>query len=173
MARTEDFTAFAASSGGALFRTAWLLTGDWHRAEDLVQEALGRLYVRWGRLGHVEDPTAYARTVLLRVFLSQRRKRSSGERPVEAVPDAAGAAADADLRLTLLDALGHLDRTDRAVVVLRYWHDADVASTAAALELSPGAVRMRSSRALQRLRALLGDDLGGAAPPAPTGRGRA
>jgi RNA polymerase sigma-70 factor (sigma-E family) len=159
MGGSEEFAAFAAARSGPLFRTAWLLTGDWHLSEDLVQETLGRMYVRWGGLRRVEDPAAYAQTVLLRAFLTHRRRRSSSERPTAELPEAGAADDDHTLRLTLLAGLAQLDRMDRAVLVLRYWDDADVSTTASVLNISPGAVRMRSSRALERLRDVLGEDL--------------
>jgi RNA polymerase sigma factor (sigma-70 family) len=102
---------------------------------------------------------AYADTVLVRTFLSQRRRRSSTERPSDRLPDAAGPAQDAELRMALLDGLARMTAKDRAVLVLRYWEDRSVEETAQVLQLSPGAVRAQSMRALQRLRALLGDQL--------------
>jgi RNA polymerase sigma-70 factor (sigma-E family) len=155
------FVEFAAARSAALFRTAWLLTGDWHLAEDLVQETLGRLYSRWPKVSRAEQPAAYAHTVLVRVFLSGRRRRSSGERPsalVEAV-DRTVEDPDVSLRVTLTDALGRLDHVDRAVLVLRYGEDLDAAATGALVGLSPAAVRTRCKRALDRLRDVLGDDL--------------
>ena len=71
---TAEFTEFAVARTPTLFRTAYALTGDWHRAEDLVQEALGRLYVKWSRVSRADDPAAYARTTLVRLFISDRRQ---------------------------------------------------------------------------------------------------
>ncbi|MFF4213306.1 SigE family RNA polymerase sigma factor [Streptomyces sp. NPDC001796] len=154
-----DYLEFAAARSGPLFRTACLLTGDWHLAEDLVQETLAKMYRSWRRISRVDSPVAYADTVLVRTFLSQRRRRSSTERPSDRLPDAAGPAQDAELRIALLDGLARMTAKDRAVLVLRYWDDRSVEETAQVLQLSPGAVRARSMRALQRLRALLGDQL--------------
>ena len=153
------YVEFATARGGALFRTAWLLTGDWHLAQDLVQDTLGRLYARWPAVAAADRPEAYARTVLVRLFLSQRRRRSSTERPTALVDEVPAPDGDSDLRVTLLDALARLDRLDRSVVVLRYWQDLDAATTAELVGLSPAAVRTRCSRALARLREVLGDDL--------------
>ncbi|MEZ0094393.1 SigE family RNA polymerase sigma factor [Streptacidiphilus sp. EB129] len=157
-----DFQAFAVGRGGQLFRTAFLLTaGDSHLAEDLVQETLGRMFARWGRV-RLDNPSGYAHTVLVNVFISQRRKRSSGELPTGVLSErAVGAAEDEDpaLRVTLLAALRQLAPQDRAVLVLRYWEDRSVEETAAALRLTSTAVRSRSSRALQRLRGVLGNSL--------------
>lgn len=154
-----DYLEFAAARGGHLFRTACLLTGDWHLAEDLVQETLGKLYRSWRRINRRESPVAYAHTVLVRTFLSHRRTRSSREYPSDRLPDTAGPAEDRELRLTLLDGLARMSPRDRAVLVLRYWEDRSVEETALVLDLSAGAVRAQCLRALQRLRALLGDQL--------------
>lgn len=154
----EGFTDFAAACGGRLFRTAWLLTGDWHLAEDLVQETLGKVYRVWTTRRRPDDPIAYARTALVRTFITHRRRRGSGERPTDAVPELPGREPDVALRVTLLDALARLDAKDRAVLVLRYWEDRSVDETAAELGLSAGAVRSRCFRALDRLRDVLGTD---------------
>jgi RNA polymerase sigma-70 factor (sigma-E family) len=154
------FVEFATARSATLFRTAWLLTGDWHLAQDLVQETLGRLYVHWAKVAAADQPEAYARSVLVRTFLSHRRRRSSSERPSELVDiGQAVHEADSDLRVTLLGALSQLDRLDRTVVVLRYWQDLDAPSTGELVGLSATAVRTRCSRALARLREVLGDDL--------------
>lgn len=160
-----DYLEFAAARSGPLFRTACLLTGDWHLAEDLVQETLAKMYRSWRRINRAQSPVAYADTVLVRTYISQRRRRSSTERPSDRMPDtAAGPAPDAELRLALLDGLARLAARDRAVLVLRYWEDRSVEETAQALRLSPGAVRARSLRALQRLRAVLGTELADLTP---------
>ncbi|WP_416972011.1 SigE family RNA polymerase sigma factor [Streptomyces sp. 4F14] len=160
-ARADGYAEFAAARAGQLYRSACLMTaGDTYLAEDLVQEALGRIYVRWGRVSRADNPAAYAQTVLTRVFLAHRRRRSSGERATDAFPDLpATDQPDAPLRLTLLQALARLSPKDRAVVVLRYWEDRSVEETAHALHTTSSAVRSRSSRALRRLRELLGEGI--------------
>ncbi|MEU9243489.1 SigE family RNA polymerase sigma factor [Streptomyces sp. NPDC048385] len=156
----EDYVEFAAARAGHLYRSACLLTaGDTHLAEDLVQEALGRIYVRWGRVSRAENPAGYAQTVLSRTFLAHRRRFSSRERARDSFPEMADTGADPSLRLTLLDALARLPAKGRAVVVLRYWEDRSVHETADALNMSSAAVRTRCVRALARLRELLGEDL--------------
>ncbi|MFI1923112.1 MULTISPECIES: SigE family RNA polymerase sigma factor [unclassified Streptomyces] len=166
-ARADEYAEFAAARTGHLYRSACLLTaGDTHLAEDLVQETLGRLYVRWGRVSRVDNPAGYAQTVLTRTFLAHQRRRSSRERAVEALPDVAdGSGTDTPLRLTLMQALGRLPAKDRAVVVLRYWEDRSIEETAGAMNASSAAVRTRCSRALGRLRELLGEDIGEYARP--------
>jgi RNA polymerase sigma-70 factor (sigma-E family) len=153
----EGFMEFATSCSSRLFRTAWLLTGDWHLAEDLVQETLGKVYGAWTRRSRPDDPAAYARTTLVRTFITHRRRRGSSERPTDSLPEIAVPATDVALRITLIDALARLEPKDRVVLVLRYWEDRSVEETAAELGLSAGAVRSRSFRALDRLRDVLGD----------------
>ncbi|MDF3141243.1 MULTISPECIES: SigE family RNA polymerase sigma factor [unclassified Streptomyces] len=163
-ARADEYAEFAVARAGHLYRSACLLTaGDTHLAEDLVQEALGRIYVSWGRVSRADNPAGYAQTVLTRTFLAHQRRRSSTERATDAIPDRAaadGGHGDLSLRLTLLQALARLPAKDRAVVVLRYWEDRSVEETADALNATSAAVRTRCTRALGRLRELLGEDLG-------------
>ncbi|MFF5482455.1 SigE family RNA polymerase sigma factor [Streptomyces sp. NPDC012935] len=168
-ARADDYAEFAVARAGHLYRSACLLTaGDTHLAEDLVQETLGRIYVRWGRVSRVDNPAGYAQTVLTRAFLAHQRRRSSTERATDTFPDRPaddGGHGDPSLRLTLLQALARLPAKDRAVVVLRYWEDRSVQETADVLNASSAAVRTRCTRALGRLRELLGEDLGEYAAP--------
>ncbi|MCX4436271.1 MULTISPECIES: SigE family RNA polymerase sigma factor [Streptomyces] len=167
--RGDEYAEFAAARAGHLYRSACLLTGgDTHLAEDLVQETLGRLYVRWYRVSRVGNPAGYAQTVLTRTFLAHQRRRSSRERATDEfpdLPDSRAADTDTPLRLTLVEALGRLSAKDRAVVVLRYWEDRSVEETAEAMNVSSAAVRTRCTRALARLRLLLGDALGEYARP--------
>ena len=159
----EDFQDFVAARSAHLYRTACLLTGgDTHLAEDLVQETLVRMCLKWGKRRQIDNPSGYAQTTMVNVFISGKRKRSSGERPSVHAHDTGHAApadtADVDLRLTLIDALGRLPEVDRAVLVLRFWEDRSVEETASALKLNANTVRSRSFRALGRLRELLGSD---------------
>ena len=151
-ALTRDFEEFALSRSRSLYRQAWALCGDAHRAEDLVQETLAKVYLKWRR---IDTPYAYAQRTLMRAYLSHRRRRSSTEQPWAEVPDqrAASSPADlSDLRIALQEALAGLGPTDRAVVVLRYLEDLSVAETADRLGLSQGAVKNRSLRALRAMR---------------------
>lgn len=159
MASSEElgeFEEFARAGSPRLFRTALLLCGDWHLAEDLVQTALGKAYASWHKVRRADSPDAYVRTVLIRSFMSYARLRRSSERPVSALPESPATEGDAALRVTLLAALAELPVRERAVIVLRYWEDRSVAETAAELGLSQGSVRNQSSRGLHRLRKLIG-----------------
>jgi RNA polymerase sigma-70 factor (sigma-E family) len=157
-----DFEEFVAARSTQLYRTAYLLSGSADRAEDLVQTAFTKAYAAWWRVRRADDPVAYVHGVLIKAFLSERRRRSSTELPVAQVRDSPTAVTDPTERLALLAALARLGTTDRAVVVLRYWEDLSVAQTASALGLSQAAVKNRSLRALRELRA----DLGEAVEPA-------
>jgi RNA polymerase sigma-70 factor (sigma-E family) len=150
-----EFSDFVAARADRLYRQAWLLTGSRMSAEDLVQTALTKAYAAWPRVRRADDPVAYVHGVLMKAFLSDRRRRSSGEVPVaesdivsSGVADPAQTHVD---RLALAEALSALSRTDRAVVVLRYWDDRTVAETATLLGLTEAAVKNRSLRALRAL----------------------
>lgn len=162
-AQHGEFEDFARARTPQLLRAAWLLCGDRHAAEDLVQETLAKVYVRWHRrLGaRIENPAAYAQTTLVRTFLSSRRRRSSGELPYADLPEESGNdhAPVSDLRFSLLQALDGLAPLDRAVLALRYLEDLSVAEVADRIGASPGAVRTRTSRALDRIRPLLDTSL--------------
>jgi RNA polymerase sigma-70 factor (sigma-E family) len=150
-----EFREFATARAGHLFRLAYLMCGDWHEAEDLVQTTLARLYVNWHRVRRTDDPDGYARKALVNAFVSARRLRRAGERPVAEPPQAAAAAVDADLRLTLLAALRQLPPRSRAVVVLRHMDDLSIESVAELIGASPAAVKSLNARGLARLRELL------------------
>jgi RNA polymerase sigma-70 factor (sigma-E family) len=163
-AREAEYLEFAAARTAQLYRSACLLTGgDTHLAEDMVQETLGRMYALWRRnsrfagVSRIDNPAAYAHTVLVRTFLAHQRRRSSSERPIAELPDTADREADPELRLTLLAALARLEPRDRAVLLLRYWEDLSTEQTAEVLRISPGAVRAQSFRARARLRTLLAE----------------
>jgi RNA polymerase sigma-70 factor (sigma-E family) len=149
-AREAEFTDFARARMPHLYRSAWLLCGDQHRAEDLVQETLTKVYGRWGP--SIDNPAAYAQTTLTHTWISQLRRRSNHERPVDQVPEKPQSDGDDALRLTLIAALNQLEPLDRAVVILRYRDDVSTHDVARQLGLSNAAVRNRSMRALQRLR---------------------
>ncbi|MDO9456357.1 SigE family RNA polymerase sigma factor [Nocardioides sp.] len=144
------FTRWAAQRQPTLLRTAILLTGDRHRAEDLVQDALTAVAARWGRLSG-QDPDAYARQVVVRRNISWWRKHRREVVVAEVRPGLA--AADlTDRRLLLDHALATLTPRQRAVVVLRYYADLTERDTADALGVSVGTVKSQTHLALRRLR---------------------
>ena len=155
MGDAEGFDAFVRAHSRGLLRAAWLLTGDWAGAEDLVQASLAALWQRWVEPDPLVAPVAYARRVMATTFLRWRRRRWSGKVPSAVVPEppAAGdGAADADLRDVLVRALQALPQRQRAVVVLRYFEDLTERDTATALGCSVGSVKTHASRAMARLR---------------------
>jgi RNA polymerase sigma-70 factor (sigma-E family) len=153
------FTEFASVATPRLFRSAVLLCGDYHLAEDLVQTTLAKLYVAWPSVERAQSADAYARGALTKTFLSHKRVRRNAEQPRLDLGDGASpVASDVSTRIELFDALARLEPLDRAIVVLRYWNDRSVEETATAVGLSAGAVRTRASRALARLRESLADE---------------
>jgi RNA polymerase sigma-70 factor (sigma-E family) len=133
-------------------RTAYLLTGDRPRAEDLVQSALIKVADRWQRLSH-GDPDAYARTCIVRDNISGWRRRRR-ELLVAATPEqpVGDLSAAVDRRLALESALATLSPRQRSVLVLRYYADLTEQQTADALGLAPGTVKAHAHQALKRLR---------------------
>jgi RNA polymerase sigma-70 factor (sigma-E family) len=155
----EEFTEFAAAEMARLRRTAYLLCGDWHAAEDLTQIALTRTLLAWRRIRRRENAHAYAYRTLVNAYLGQRRSRKSGELPFAALPDGPARPGTAELRVVLLAALAALPPQARAVVVLRYWEDLSIEQVAVILQCSAGNVKSQGARALQKLRDQLGDSL--------------
>ena len=151
-----EFGEFAAAQASQLFRIAYLLCGDWHEAQDLVQIALTKLFVAWGRVSRADHVSSYARSVLVNSYLSSRRLRRHGEMPVAEVFEAGVSDGDADLRLTLVAALRRLPPRSRTVVVLRYLEDQSIESVASYLGATPAAVKSLNARGIAQLREYLG-----------------
>lgn len=147
------FADFVVGRGQALQRTAFLLTGDWALAEDLVQTALARAYPRWDRIVR-DDPEAYVRRVLVNTWSSWWRRRWRGEVPTSDLPDHAGLDeyAGSDRRSAVQTALSRLPRRQRAIVVLRFHEDMTEAQVAHALGISVGTVKSQTSKAFAKLR---------------------
>lgn len=156
----DSFADFVAAKSPELLRSAWLLTGDWHAAHDLVQTSLEKVWPRWGK--SIEHPEAYVRRVMLTTYLSWRRRRWTAEMPTEVMPDRSSGDEHPDLRLALLGVLARLSPRARAVIVLRYFDDLTEVQTAEVLGCSVGTVKSHASRGLQQLRATpgLADSLG-------------
>ncbi|HEV7907067.1 MAG TPA: SigE family RNA polymerase sigma factor [Pseudonocardiaceae bacterium] len=133
----------------ALRRTAYLLCGDWHRAEDLVQTALAKIYVAWPRLHRDGRVDAYARKVLVRTAIDEsRRAFRRRETTVERLPETAVANSGAEDRLDVRGALTRLPPGQRAVVVLRYWEDLSITETARLLGRTEGTVKSQAAKGL-------------------------
>ncbi|MFI5929332.1 SigE family RNA polymerase sigma factor [Micromonospora sp. NPDC051543] len=149
------FEEYAFARTSALVRLARLLTGDEHRAEDLVQDVLARAYARWGRISRTDQPDAYVRRMLVNAHHSWWRRRSSREVSVAAVLDRAGdvdEAAGVAERDALWRLVSDLPARQRTVIVLRYYEDLDDAAIAGILACSTGTVRTHAKRALTTLR---------------------
>ncbi|MAS54208.1 MAG: SigE family RNA polymerase sigma factor [Pimelobacter sp.] len=150
------FEEYVAARGAALWRSAWLLTGDAHRAEDLVQAALVTCWRRWDQIARDGAVDGYVRRVLVTTYTDWWRRRWTGEVPTEVLPDGAWVGADralTDLRHDVLAALATLPRGQWAVVVLRFYDDLTEAATAQTLGISVGTVKSQTARALKALRA--------------------
>ncbi len=153
----REFADFVAARSGALIRVAYVLTGDQHAAEDLLQTALTKAAARWGRI-HTA-PEAYLRQVMYREQVSGWRRRARHRETTMAdLPDQAAAAADisAETRLSVQQALRALPARKRAVLVLRYFEDLPEAQVASILGCSVGTVRSQTHKAITQLRAALG-----------------
>ncbi len=152
----EQFRAYVAARSPALLRTAYLLTGSRADAEDLLQTALAKTYLAWGRVREREALDGYVRRVMVNTRTSSWRRRRVDEQPVDVLPETAvperDVAADLDLHDAVWSALARLPRRQRAAVVLRYYEDLSEAETAAVLGVSTGTVKSTTSRALARLR---------------------
>lgn len=153
---TEDgFRDWVVLRRDSLRNTAFLLSGDWFLADDLVQEAMTRLYGSWSRVARVANPEAYARKTVVNLFLDHTRRPSRRETSVAVVPDTritADASTASDYRSQLIEALRRVPPGQRAVLVLRYWDDMSVDQTAAVLDTSPSNVKSQASRGLVALR---------------------
>lgn len=156
--REAEFSAFVVARRDRLYRTAWLLCGDPHLAEDLVQQALTRLYASWHRVRDEGSVDAYARKILVNIHLDdtrrpfRRRERLAPDWHLEHAAPAGTSLEEAD---ELAAALRSLAPGQRAVVVLRHYWGLSVEETADTLGISPGTVKSQTSDALARLRAAL------------------
>jgi RNA polymerase sigma-70 factor (sigma-E family) len=148
----ERFDAFVAARGRALWRSAWLLTGDHQLAEDLVQTALAKAWPKWRGIVHEGRFEAYVRRTLFTTYVAWWRRRWNGEHPTAAPPERAARAGDPELGQDLLAALAGLPRMQRAVVVCRWFEDLSEAETAERLGIAVGTVKSHGSRALASLR---------------------
>lgn len=153
--RDQDFTDYVSAHRGRMMRIARLLTsGDAHWAEDLVQTALTKLYLKWSAIRPETGAARYADKILINVFLDEKRRfwrhreTLTGEvsEPRQAIRPSAGSGTED--RLTVLAALERLPKRQRAAVVLRYFCDLDVAAAAEVMGSSQGTVKSQTARGL-------------------------
>jgi RNA polymerase sigma-70 factor (sigma-E family) len=153
--KEAQFQEFVRARWSHLVRTAYLLTGDVHHAEDLTQTALAKAYRSWRRVSRADHPEAYVRRMLVSCNSDRFRKRRVTEALTAAPPETARpdeAVFWADERSALLGALAGLPPKQRAVVVLRYWEDLSEAEVAETLGCSTGTVKSQASKGLAKLR---------------------
>ena len=151
--RDVEFTEYAQARLSWLRSLAYVLCQDWHRADDLVQEALTRLYAHWGKARSADNPDGYVRVILVREYL--RERSSPWARRVLLTrdpPDSAAADAAADADLSLRAALSRLPAGQRATLVLRFYCDLSVDQAAQVLGCSPGTVKSQTAKGLAALR---------------------
>lgn len=161
--RDQDFVRFVEARGASLTRLAFVLSGgDEHLALDLVQDTLLKAYRRWDRVSAAGSLNAYARRMLVNEFLSWRRRASSRESPVPAVPDAPVVDVSPEGTSTeLWSLICEMSPRQRAVLVLRYYEDLSDREIADLLDYRVGSVKVIAGRALNELRRRIGQESGG------------
>jgi RNA polymerase sigma-70 factor (sigma-E family) len=159
METPEAFDRLLRQRSPALLRTAYLLTGDRHLAEDLLQAALTKTYLRWGSLRDDGAAEAYVRRVMVTTYTRWWQRKWNGERPTAELPEVEllDPYAAADDREHVRRLLASLPRRQRAVIVLRFYEDLPEKEIAETLGISPGTVKSTASAAMAKLRALLED----------------
>lgn len=162
-AHDADYIEFVEARQGVLRRIAYAVCRDDARAEDVLQEALVKLYLAWPRVNGTGREEAYARRIIVNADLDQRRrpwhKRRSAV-PVELLDTPTRSGAETEDRLELLAELRRLPPMQRRTVVLRHWLGFSVEDTARELSISEGTVKSHSSRGLATLRARMGEQVG-------------
>ena len=159
MTSAEEFAEFAEAASPRLRRTAFLLCGDWHTAEDLAQTTLEKMFASWRRIRRQDAVHAYATRTLANTYLAHKRLKRTSELVTGWFPEPLAQAPEVEVRMVVLDALAALPPRGRAVVVLRFWEDLSVEQVADMLGCSTGNVKSLSARALDKLRAALGEAL--------------
>jgi RNA polymerase sigma-70 factor (sigma-E family) len=155
--REAEFADFMATREASLRRLAILLSQDWHRADDLVQAAITKVYVHWAKAKAADSMDAYVRAIVVREFLDERR--SSWIRRVTLtgqLPDRPAAGPDRETSLDMQAALAGLPPRQRATLVLRFYCDLPVEQAAQVLGCTPGTVKSQTAKALNSLRTALG-----------------
>jgi RNA polymerase sigma-70 factor (sigma-E family) len=162
----QDFAEYFAARRDAVRRSAYLLCGDWHRADDLAQIAFVALHRRWRKIRDRGALDAYVRRTLVRAVIDESRRPWRRERFVDELPETPNTGGEiGDIgdsvatRSALLDGLRAVPPRQRAVLVLRFLEGLDVAATAETLKCSQGTVKSQTARGLTALREALGDTL--------------
>ncbi|MGH4026216.1 MAG: SigE family RNA polymerase sigma factor [Pseudonocardiaceae bacterium] len=162
----QEFTDYFTARRDAVRRTAYLICGDWHRADDLAQTAFVALHRRWRKVRDRAALDAYVRRTLVRAAIDESRRPWRREYPVDSPPESAPGRSTQDAvgeavanRSALVDGLQQVPPRQRAVLVLRFLEGQSVTAVASALKCSEGTVKSQTARGLETLRAALGDTL--------------
>ncbi|GIG67268.1 SigE family RNA polymerase sigma factor [Phytomonospora endophytica] len=156
----DEFRQYVVTRTERLRRFAYLCCGDWHRAEDVVQTALLRLYRAWNRASR-RSVDGYTRRIIVNLLIDEyrlvwfRRVHVSDRLPDRAPPDTGGGS---EQRMVLTEALMRLPKRQRAAVVLRFWEDLSIEQTAKVMGCSNGSVKNLTMRGLATLRGLLAEE---------------
>lgn len=154
--RDREYVEFVEVASSSLRRTAFLVCGDWHRADDIVQDALYKLYLSWQKVDRRGNVLAYARRTVVNAAIDNGRRPWRREVPTERLPDRVANHSDPAVaqaaRGELLTALAALGPRQRACVVLRYYEDLSIEETAEILGCSQGTVKSQTARGLDSLR---------------------
>jgi RNA polymerase sigma-70 factor (sigma-E family) len=154
--RDDEFAAFVAARQTHLRRIAYAVCGDWHRADDLLQTALVKLYVAWPRLHRDGREEAYTRQIIVRANIDEHRRPWRREQSgLDGHDPVSRTGLPVEDRSALFDALQALPVMQRKVVVLRHWLGLSVDETAHELGISTGTVKSHSSRGIEKLQAVL------------------
>ena len=160
----QEFAEYFVARREAVRRMAYMMCGDWHRADDLAQTAFIALHRHWRKVRDKGALDAYVRRTLTRAVIDESRRPWRRERAAETLPDSPADAPDMDdsvaTRQALLEGLQQVPPKQRAVLVLRFLEGLDVAGVAAVMKCSEGTVKSQSARGLVALREAMGDELG-------------
>jgi RNA polymerase sigma-70 factor (sigma-E family) len=169
--RTDDgYLEYVNGRVVALRRVAYLLCGDPHQADDLVQETITKLYARWERISRTTNIDAYVQTMIVRAFLDDRRRGWWRVGLFAAAPDRpAPASHPVEEQAAVRAALAQVPARQQAVLVLRFLCDLPITEVAEILGCTPGTVKSQTSHGLDRMRRILGEPV----PVTPTRDGGA
>ncbi len=154
----RDYTEYVTAQLPWLRKLAYLLTQDWHRADDVVQTAITQLYRHWHRVERMNNPDGYARTVLVRSYLGERRRWGARVHLTADPPDTATEVEDHAGRMAVRAALAAVPPRQQATLVLRFYCDLSVEQVAEALGCSQGTVKSQTARGLEALRRALASE---------------
>lgn len=157
--QTDEYREYVAAKTTSLRRLAYLVCGDWHRAEDATQDAFVRLYLKWSKCAATDSIDSYVRRMVINAAIdTKRRMWFRKEQSKSDMPDRSENGTDAPTeRVAVLKALACLPRRQRATVVLRFWEDLSVEQTARIMRCSTSTVKSQTAKGLRSLRELLTD----------------